>query len=719
MSNAGIIENADDPIASLDEDALNRGPFAERLAGVLKAAPLHSSSVFALYGEWGSGKTSVKNLVRQRFDASQGDQNVPLWIEFNPWAFSTQTELFQSFFSEISRGLGRKKAGDAAVAISKLGSYLSIGGKTVETLAQVADLALIPGGSIGRLVADTLGKGGKRAAEYAKLLREGGVESLEDVQQELRRAIEKLGRSILIVIDDIDRLPPAQVIQMFQVIRANASLPRINYLLLLDRQSIVHALKSAGHTADYLEKIVQFAIDLPRFGPAELREFTESGLKAIAQEAKATIDWNRWRDDYREGCQFLVDTPRKVRRLLHTFRFHLSMFCQDGVPEVDVTDLFILEVIRLYAPDVWLRLPSIGQALFEPGVLNWYIEEPAKGQRPGAKEMATALEHVSPDARKPCERIIKLLLPQLDAPQVDDIAALSTCRMCTALHFHSYFMLRTNATYPTQREAFELVSRASSHEDFLASLRNLADRYGFGAIIGKLQAFQKNCTEPAVIEVMLGAVWRLQQETAARPAIDDVGAILDTDLFSRFFLAKIRMEAERVHVANRALQTSGAPRPLVSITTAGRGGREKNVSGNEVLFSAASARLLRASCFKIISDLRAKDQLVWHPHLGRMFWLWEEREGVKTVRDWIREQEGDPLRLATVLTQFFSRSVGRDVRYYIEREHVTPWLDLDEVMKRRLRTADLNQLDQWQVLAVKEVLSIIEQLENAEQDESV
>lgn len=321
---------------------LNRGPFVDRLAAVLKSAPNRSSNVFALFGEWGAGKTSVKNLVARRF-AEKPDDATPILVEFNPWGFSSQAELFESFFSEVSRALGRKDAGDVAVALSRLGAYLSIGAKAVKAVQTAADLVLLPGGGVAGVLADSLEKGGEHAAAYAAQLKAGKAEDLVSVQSQLREAIEKLGRSILIVIDDLDRLPPAQVMQMFQVVRVNTSLPRINFLLLLDRGSILHALKQAQQTPDYLEKIVQFALDIPHVAPGALRAFAKSGLTAIATEAKLRVDWTRWDEGYIEGCQTILDTPRKIRRLLHTFRFHLSIFCRDGVPEVDVVDLFFLE----------------------------------------------------------------------------------------------------------------------------------------------------------------------------------------------------------------------------------------------------------------------------------------------------------------------------------------------------------------------------------------
>lgn len=53
----------DTPIKAREQDLIGRTPFAERLADILKSAAGPESLVIGLYGPWGSGKTSVINLV--------------------------------------------------------------------------------------------------------------------------------------------------------------------------------------------------------------------------------------------------------------------------------------------------------------------------------------------------------------------------------------------------------------------------------------------------------------------------------------------------------------------------------------------------------------------------------------------------------------------------------------------------------------------------------
>ena len=87
------------PIATLAEDQLGRRSFAESIAKVVSQWTGRDSLVAAVYGPWGSGKSSLKNMI---LDALSKRNAKTLTLEFNPWEWAGQEKLFEGFFRELS-----------------------------------------------------------------------------------------------------------------------------------------------------------------------------------------------------------------------------------------------------------------------------------------------------------------------------------------------------------------------------------------------------------------------------------------------------------------------------------------------------------------------------------------------------------------------------------------------------------------------------------------
>ena len=56
------------PITKSSEDKLNRESFAESLANVILQSTFPTSFTVGLYGAWGSGKTSLLNMVIEQIE---------------------------------------------------------------------------------------------------------------------------------------------------------------------------------------------------------------------------------------------------------------------------------------------------------------------------------------------------------------------------------------------------------------------------------------------------------------------------------------------------------------------------------------------------------------------------------------------------------------------------------------------------------------------------
>ncbi|MFV5392182.1 P-loop NTPase fold protein [Acinetobacter towneri] len=132
--------SADRPIRNLEQDLLGRADFAKNLSDAISQWKGDESLVIALHGDWGSGKSSIKNMA---LSYSKKQDTPPTIIEFSPWEWSAQDKIVQAFFDEISKSIGRKDSSkedqNLANIFAKYGNHLS----TAHTIFKSAKLTKI------------------------------------------------------------------------------------------------------------------------------------------------------------------------------------------------------------------------------------------------------------------------------------------------------------------------------------------------------------------------------------------------------------------------------------------------------------------------------------------------------------------------------------------------------------------------------------------------
>ena len=357
----------DDPIQNASEDLLGRSSFVEKLAEAISTATPTSSFVIALYGTWGSGKSSVKNLLLNRLREQGGEITI---VEFSPWIISGQEQLIEAFFRDLWIKLyGRNEQEaqrGAARTLAKLAAYSGLlthftkaGATIVGTLKPEY---AIPAAAVA-IGVDEVASLGKRASSDQKAVAELAIKTLAESKQELAAAFRRRHGTVLIVIDDIDRLTNEEVRLLFRLIRSNADFPKFIFLLLFDRHVVAAALDatSPDRGEAYLEKIVQVGFDVPEPGWGDLLEVLRTEITAIvrsSRSAKEHFDEKRWIKMAGE-LHVYFSTIRAVRRVMNSVRFTFSLFEHDGGFDANVEDIFGLETLRDYDTNVYNQLPRL------------------------------------------------------------------------------------------------------------------------------------------------------------------------------------------------------------------------------------------------------------------------------------------------------------------------------------------------------------------------
>jgi hypothetical protein len=330
----------DEPIRSREQDRLGRSGFAESIANEIFHADSSNGFVFGILGPWGSGKTSVLNLVKEVLN----DHSSVEVVEFNPWLFSGTDQLIHNFFSELSNQLESRTDKLCKIA-DKLNRY----GKALQTARTVPILG-IPLGVIG--------DSARLAADHHDPFSGGVSKARLQISEDLR----ELKKTVVVFLDDLDRLSDDELREIIKLVRLTGSFPNIVYVLAFDRQRVEQALSSTGTVGrEYLEKIIQITHDLPRIPRASLESELLAALDQLNSDLSvdAEINRERWARVLYDIIMPLIRNVRDIKRYCGSLRMTLGALAH----EVALEDLYAIEAVRIFEPDVFADVADHADAL--------------------------------------------------------------------------------------------------------------------------------------------------------------------------------------------------------------------------------------------------------------------------------------------------------------------------------------------------------------------
>lgn len=352
LDNSNLSLGTDTPIKTREQDLIGRAPFAERLADILKSAAGPEPLVIGLYGPWGSGKTSVINLVENALSRKDDDGKAGVSVvRFEPWNYLTVEQLLAQFLKEVGDALdkdahGRRKLcgklrGKRPEVLNAFAAYSEA---LLMTAGAAASLAGVPLAGVavpafGNCSTSRLRKSADRAG------------SVSAKKQALEKELLKFDGRVVVIIDDIDRLPNDQVRMMFQLVASLAKLPKINYLLSFDEEVVTRALSEVQKCdgAEYLEKVVQVPVRLPSVSSGDLERMLLKDINVIFEMfayRQEDLDDKRWNGICLTFLNNQFSTIREVRRFANALKAKLSILPRFCCFE----DVVALAVLELKAP---------------------------------------------------------------------------------------------------------------------------------------------------------------------------------------------------------------------------------------------------------------------------------------------------------------------------------------------------------------------------------
>ena len=312
----------DEPIQFIEQDLLGREKFIEDLQKEIKSLPFDNSFIFGLYGSWGEGKTSVINLLTNRF---MKDDDF-LIINFDPWNFKDEEAILSAFYNQMEESFSQK--------------FILPGFK--KTFLKYQNLISMGLSQTGITInfSDT-------------------KESIKEIKQRIESYIAQTKKKIIIFIDDIDRLQPNEILLIFKLVRLSANFKNAIFLLAFDQDVVQNYFKNnLNIDSEFLEKIVQKPISLPAIEQQHIDQFLDDRIEklfdelAISEERREKLNKD-FSLIYQTQIRKFFKTLRRVKRYLNGLRSTLPPIKN----EVNLHDFLILEIIRNFFPkiynDIW------------------------------------------------------------------------------------------------------------------------------------------------------------------------------------------------------------------------------------------------------------------------------------------------------------------------------------------------------------------------------
>lgn len=604
----------------------------------------------------------------------------PVLVSFNPWWFSGQEHLARAFLGQLQAVLPAKYAG-----------FKKLGDKLADFSGAIGGVADLVGAAVGVPVGGAVFEAGARMLGS----KPKDVPGLKDA---ISKLLLEQKKRILVVIDDIDRLTPEEVRQLFTVIKALGDFPYVTYLLAFDRGVAADAIgKQTGLPGErFLEKIIQVPFELPMVDRTTLRQALFSKLDVVmAGTPEGRFDVGHWQNVYFSGLDQLFTVPRDLVRLTNA----LSVTYPAVVGEVNPFDFIAIECLRVFLPSVYDAIRS------SPEEFAGY-EAPGDYQKDKALAFHNAwLEKVPADLREGTKDLVERLFPRLESVWSimhygpDSLKEWrKALRVCAGGDiFSAYFRLSLPANAISQANINAILAVAGDPAQFgqrLVDAAALKLPTGVSKVRGLLERLLDHIQELTAHSLQVTtALFRVGDELLL-PS-DTVPGTFDFGNEGRiasvaYRLLKALPPEERLPHLTQAFQGAAAPRCTQYLFGILADEAQKGEAGElQALMTVADTNALKTMWRPLVEQHAQQPGFIDHPDVGAVLSAWRHWGGEPQAKAWAQQavQTDDGLiklvtAFSTEVTTHGSGDMGMRVFWRVRPKSLEPFIDLAAVVPR-------------------------------------
>jgi len=696
--------DTDRPLENATDDKYGFSAIASKLASGVAAAVGGDGIVIGIEGPWGSGKTTLLNLLEKELKRQNAEHFHV--VKIAPWMSGDQTNLVDALLSPIAEILERAKkeksrfwSRDKGRDLAEMMSRYSI--RTGRLLAPIARFAgnFIPGASIA---AEAIDVGSGVLSNF------GREATLTDLKARIATALSEGETNFVVIIDDLDRLDPSQVVEVVRLVRSVADFPKIAYILCYDRSVLSHALQNGlgvPNGDEFLQKIVQLTFAIPLPEPFDLRADFLQEARAIYEKVNSRDIEGNEETDFRnavdrEGAG--LRTPREVKLALNGLRFTYPSL-KDDVYFPDMCRLNLLKVTnpRLYRwIEEYLGLRSVlvtGDASVsnaEKARLGTDLGEllPLDDSRSGRS--IWSLRRFLPGIEKadnPGERVFA----SSSYGEVTDL--ILQRRLGSPLHYRFYFALSPPKTVIPDAEFEQLLAWAGSDTDALVkqlrqygSSKRLSGRNWFEYVLLRLDNAMVNTLDPQQCKGLVVALATVLDDISTdNPEVRMSLVSFEREACNLAVEVLIRLrDLDGAAFAN-LLDWLAAEAPAINwlygslfVSVLGEPDPNRLRFAPSLVLGEQHKKRIRTKLKERASAATTKARLQHLPRLSSYLRGWRDVSSQITVRRWVASFIKSDERFLWLLEQLRGWAMSDRVYYPLHRESVDNWMSFDQAVSR-------------------------------------
>lgn len=292
------------PDKETEIDYLNFGYMVDMVVDIATNRQL-SPSTIGLYGDWGSGKSTLMRLAKKKIEECDQkgkrkdgtSKQKSLCIEFNGWLFEGYEDTKTSLCGTILDALADEKRFGPKVAEKAKELIKKIDFKKIISKGVKLGMDFLIAGGIGALADLTLSSilasiknssGGIDAKQIEEILEKFKKEEntrtdVKNFRNEFKTLLEMSKvENVVVFIDELDRCQPDTILEVFEAMRLFLFVEGTSFIIGADERLIQYAIKSKykevpGNNLDigkeYLEKVIQYPITIPQLNRTEVNQY--------------------------------------------------------------------------------------------------------------------------------------------------------------------------------------------------------------------------------------------------------------------------------------------------------------------------------------------------------------------------------------------------------------------------------------------------------------